>query len=145
MLYLDTSALLKLLWNEPESDAVRRHVAREDVVVVSALAELETEVQLTAAWLAGRYRQAAWRRFLAKLAELRETEPFTPRSLPATLVETARRRQRASPRVHCRMLDRLHLAAMEELGVRRLLTHDTAQAQGARSLGFEVLVPERQD
>jgi uncharacterized protein with PIN domain len=141
VLYLDTSAMLKLLWNEPESDAVRRHVAREDLVVVSALADLETEVQLTAAWLAGRYREAAWRRLLAKLAELRETEPFAVRSLPATLFETARRRQRASPRVHCRTLDRRHLAAMEEAEVRRLLTHDAAQAQAARALGFEALGP----
>jgi len=141
--YLDTSAMLKLLWTEPESDAVRQHVAREDLVVVSALAELETEVQLTAAWLAGRYREAAWRRLLAKLAEFRGTEPFAFRSLPATLFETARRRQRASGRVHCRTLDRLHLAAMEELDVSRLVTHDATQAQAARALGFEVLMPGR--
>jgi predicted nucleic acid-binding protein len=129
------------LWTEPESEAVRWHVAREDVIVVSTLAELETEVQLAAAWLAGRYRAPVWRRLVAKLAELRETEPFTVRSLPGTLVETARRRQRAFPRVHCRTLDRLHLAAMEELEVHRLLTYDAAQAQAARALGIEVVTP----
>jgi len=40
---------------------------------------------------------------------------------------------------HCGTLDRLHLAAMELLGVSRLLTHDARQAQAARGLGFEVL------
>jgi predicted nucleic acid-binding protein len=139
--YLDTSAMLKLLWPEPESEAVREQVAREDIVVISALAELEAEVQLKAAWLAGRYREAAWRGFLAKLAEFRETEPFAFRPLPVTLIETARRRQRAPGRLHCRTLDRLHLAAMEELDVSRLMTHDATQAQAARALGFEVLTP----
>ena len=36
-------------------------------------------------------------------------------------------------------LDRLHLAAMEDLGVRRLMTADEAQAAAAKALGFEVL------
>jgi predicted nucleic acid-binding protein len=139
--YLDTSALLKLLWPEPESRSVRAHVASEDVVVVSALAELEAEVQLKAAWLAGRYREGAWRRLVTKLVEFRETEPFVFPPLPVTLFETARRRQRAAGRVHCRTLDWLHLAAMEELDVDRLMTHDATQADAARALGFDVLMP----
>lgn len=145
MFYLDTSAMLKLLWPEPESDAVLEHVAREDVVVVSELAELETEVQLRAAWLVGRYREATWRRFRAKVAEFRETEPFAFRPLPGSLFQTALRQHHASGRVVCRTLDRLHLAAMEELDVNRLVTHDTTQAQAARALGFDVLMPGRSD
>jgi hypothetical protein len=30
---------------------------------------------------------------------------------------------------------------MEELGVRRLMTHDSSEAAGARALGFEVIGP----
>ena len=145
MFYLDTSAMLKLLWPEPESQAVLEHVAREDMVVVSELAELETEVQLRAAWLAGRYREGPWRRLRAKLAEFRETEPFAFRPLPGTLFQTALRQHHASGRTVCRTLDRLHLAAMEELDVNRLMTHDTAQADAARALGFNVLMPGRSD
>ena len=48
MIYLDTSCLLKLLLEEPESEAVRMAVARESEVIVSALTELETAVQLRA-------------------------------------------------------------------------------------------------
>ena len=53
MIYLDTSCLLKLMLEEPESEAVRLAVDREAEVIVSALAELETAVQLRAGWLAG--------------------------------------------------------------------------------------------
>ena len=37
MIYLDSSCLLKLLLEEPESEAVRQAVTREDDVIVSAL------------------------------------------------------------------------------------------------------------
>lgn len=142
MVYLDSSSLLKLLWREPESGAVRVHVAREDAVIVSSLAELETEVQLKAAWVAGRYREATWQRFRAKLAEFRETEPFAFRGLSATLFGTALRQHQAAGRLHCRTLDRLHLAAMEEFDIGRLMTHDAMQARAAAALGFDVLTPE---
>ena len=141
MVYLDSSSLLKLLWPEPESEAVRSRVAAEDAVVVSSLAELESEVQLRAAWLAGRYKEARWRRFREKLAELRGTEPFRFQRLGATVFDTALRQHRAKHAPHCRTLDRLHLAAMEELDVRRLMTNDTGQAGAARAMGFEVVTP----
>jgi predicted nucleic acid-binding protein len=141
VLYIDSSALLKLLWSEPESDAVRDHVAREDVVIVSSLAELETQVQLTAAWLAGRYGTARRERFRAKLAEFRATEPFRFRPLPGSVFETALRQDRTAASTHCRTLDRLHLAAMTELEVSRLMTHDAVQARAARVLGFAVVTP----
>ena len=35
MLYLDSSSLLKLLWREPESEAVARRVVAEETVVVT--------------------------------------------------------------------------------------------------------------
>lgn len=50
--------MLKLLWREPESEATRNVVATENAVIVSSLVALEVEVQLKAAWLAGRYREA---------------------------------------------------------------------------------------
>lgn len=136
MLYIDSSAQLKLLWHEPESDTVRDPVASEDLVIVSSLTELETHVQLTAAWLAGRYGKARLERFRAKLAELQATDPFRFRPLPGSVFETAVRQQVGAGRTHCRTLDRLHLAAMTELDVARLMTHDAVQAQAARALGF---------
>lgn len=135
--------MLKLLWREPESDAVTDHVADEDAVIVSSLTELEIEVQLRAAWLAGRYGEARWRRFRAKVAEFRTTEPFQFRPVPGSIFETALRQEAEAGRTHCRTLDRLHLAAMSELAVSRLMTHDMVQGQAARALGFEVVMPGR--
>ncbi len=141
MIYLDTSCLLKLMLEEPESEAVRMAVARESEVIVSALTELEAAVQLRAGWRAGEYRERRYRAYVGRLNVFRDTDPFRFRSLAGSLFQTALRQDREARRVHCRTLDRLHLAAMEELGLRRLMTTDSAQAAGGKALGFEVVSP----
>jgi predicted nucleic acid-binding protein len=143
VVYLDSSALLKLLWDEPESDAVRRQVGIEAAVIISSLAELEAEVQLSARRLAGHYGAARWHRFRAQLAEFRATDPFRFRLLPGTVFQAALRQVVDGGPVHCQTLDRLHLAAMTELDLTRLMTHDEAQANAARALGFDVSMPGR--
>jgi predicted nucleic acid-binding protein len=143
VIYLDTSCLLKLLLEEPESEAVRLAVARESEAIVSALAELETAVQLRAGWLAGEYRERRYRAYLGRLNAFRETDPFQFRPLTGSLFQTALRQDRDARRIHCRTLDRLHLAAMEELGLQRLMTNDAAEAAGAKALGYEVVSPGR--
>jgi len=77
----------------------------------------------------------------ATLAEFRATDPFRFRPFPGSVFETAFRQHVGAGRTHCRTLDRLHLAAMTELDVARLMTHDVAQAWAARALGFEVVTP----
>jgi predicted nucleic acid-binding protein len=141
VIYLDTSCLLKLLLEEPESEAVRMAVAREPEVIVSALTELEAAVQLRAGWLAGEYRERRYRAYLGRLKVFRESDPFHFRPLPGSLFQTALRQDREARKIHCRTLDRLHLAAMEELGLRRLMTTDIAEAARAKALGFEVVNP----
>lgn len=94
MIYLDTSCLLKLLLEEPESEAVRMTVAREAEVVVSALTELETAVQLRAGWLAGEYRERRYRAYVARLALFRKTDPFRFQPLAGSLFQTALRQDR---------------------------------------------------
>ena len=143
MIYLDTSCLLKLMLEEPESEAVRIAVAREPQVIVSALTELETAVQLRAGWLAGAYRERRYRAYVGRLNVFRATDPFRFRPLAGSLFQTALRQDREARKVHCRTLDRLHLAAMAELGLQRLMTTDTAQAAGGKALGFEVVSPGR--
>lgn len=141
MIYLDTSCLLKLLLEEPDSAAVRLTVARESEVIVSALTEVEAAVRLRAGWLAGQYRRGRYRAYVDRLSVFRETDPFRFRPLAGVLFQTALRQDRDAGRIHCRTLDRLHLAAMEELEARRLMTSDAGQAAGARALGFEVVTP----
>lgn len=140
MLYIDTSSLLKLLWEEPESEWTRERIAVERYVIISSLAELEADVQLAGACLAGKYSRARLNAYRRALMGFPETDPFDRRDLPSQIYQVALRQQRISGQPHCGTLNRLHLAAMELLGISRLLTHDAHQAQAAHGLGFEVLM-----
>jgi predicted nucleic acid-binding protein len=141
MIYIDTSCLLKLFFNEPSSDSVRSAVEVEDQIVISSLTELETLIQLKASWKGGDVSRSQWRKLEAELALLRNERPFEFRALPGSLFNTALRQHRNSGEVHSRAVDRLHLAAMEDLEISRLMTHDNAQAAAALELGFSVLKP----
>ena len=139
-LYLDTSCLWKLLVDEPESSQVRNLVGNEPEVIVSSYAEFEAEQVLAALRLAGKITARQATRIGRVLEDFRGMEPFQHRALPHDLARIARQQVLRSP-VYCRTADRLHLAAMEALGLRRLLTHDDQQAAAARALGFGVLLP----
>lgn len=141
MIYLDTSCLLKLLREEPGSADVRNAVDSEDEVVVSSLTELETEVQLKAAAVGGEIRVSQWRQYQVRLTAMRNLDPFHFRYLPAAVFSTALRQHRHPQATHCRSLDRLHLAAMEELRQTRLMTFDEIQGRAARTLGYRVVRP----
>jgi predicted nucleic acid-binding protein len=141
MIYIDTSCLVKLLRSEPESAAVTAAALSEQLVIVSSFAELEALVELKGAHMGGDYSLAELRRFEAKLAVLRNHEPFSFRPTPGRVWETAFRQHRNSGNIHCRAFDRLHLAAVEEFGASRLMTLDKAQANAARALRFEVIQP----
>lgn len=143
MIYIDASCLVKLFRPEPNTIAVVEALGRESAVVISSLAELETLIQLKAGYLGGDYNLAKWRSLEAQLGALRNMPPYEFRALPAALFQTALRQHRNSEQAHCRTLDRLHLAAMEELKLKRLMTRDARQAAAAASLGFEVLQPGR--
>jgi predicted nucleic acid-binding protein len=141
--YLDTSCLLKLLLLEPESEAVRQAIAGSDEVVVSSLTRLEAEVTLKSGYLGGRYRARQWGAYREKLGQLLVLAPFRMSGLGGGVFETAISQDRQAAKTHCRSLDRLHLAAMQELGLRRLMTHDEGQAVAALALGYRVDRPGR--
>jgi predicted nucleic acid-binding protein len=142
MVYLDTSSLLKLIWLEEESEAVGNRVSHEDAVLVSSLAELESSIQITAAHLRGDYSLARSRRLLKELDALLDSEPFERRVLSGEVFKLALLQHSQSGITgFCRTLDRLHLAAMQELGQNRLITNDTQQAEAARALGFVAEIP----
>jgi predicted nucleic acid-binding protein len=143
VIYLDTSCLVKLLREEPGSADVRRAVKVEEEVIVSILTELEVEVGLKAAVVGGEIRMSQFRHFQARLVAMRNFDPFHFRPLPAAVFSTALRQHRHPQSVYCRALDRLHLAAMEELKLTRLLTLDELQAKVALALGYQVLRPGR--
>jgi predicted nucleic acid-binding protein len=140
VLYLDTSSLLKVFFAEPESDAVDAALAAEDAVIITPLIELEARVQLRARRRGGGLTNAKYLRALERLDSLLASEPFVFRTLTSAVFTTALR-QHCDTETHCRSLDRLHLAAMEELELTRLMTHDSRQAEAARAMGFKVATP----
>jgi predicted nucleic acid-binding protein len=141
-LYLDASCLLKLLFPEPETGRVMQLVAAEEHVVVSTLARLETLVQIHARGVGGLLTRAGARSLIDRLEGLLRQEPYELVRTPPEVVEAAEGQVRALPRdAYCPTLDRLHLAVMKALDLRRLLTNDDAQARAARGLGFSVVVP----
>ncbi len=141
MLYLDTSSLLKIFFSEPESDAVDAAFEKESDIIITTLTELEALSQMRARKLAGLLPSTKYNRALRQFELLRDMEAFVFQPLPGQIFFTALRQHRKVESVHCRSLDRLHLAAMEELGITRLMTHDARQAAAARALGFEVITP----
>jgi predicted nucleic acid-binding protein len=140
---LDTSCLLKLLWEEPESRDVRNAVHSEDQIVVSSLTELETEVQLKAAALGGEIRSGQLRRHQAMLSAMRNLDPFNFLPVPAAVFSAALRQHRRPDSIYCRAMDRLHLAAMEEMKCTQLMTLDETQGYAARALNYRALRPGR--
>jgi predicted nucleic acid-binding protein len=139
-IYLDTSCLWKLLVLEPGSAEVAHAIRGEREVVISPLAELEAEQQLIADRLGGRLSPGRYRASQGVLKRFRETEPFSHPALPEDIVALARKQIRQES-AYCRTPDRLHLGAMEALGLRRLLTNDDQQAEAAKALGFSVILP----
>lgn len=139
-LYIDTSALLKLFFSEPESIRTSEIVNQEADVTVSSLTRLEALVQIQrreATGLLTRAKAQGRRRQLERLVTL---SPFRLETCPSALIAAAET-QVLSAAVYCPTLDRLHLAAMELFHLRRLLTNDDRQAGAARALGFEVILP----
>jgi predicted nucleic acid-binding protein len=141
MIYLDSSSLLKLFHDEPESAGVRHAVGAESDVIVSVLARLESRIHFKSAWRGGHYGKARYLAFVKALDALAETDPFHFVDFGSRVFLTAIRQDWDAGSLHVRVLDRLHLAAMEELDVRRLMTNDTSQAAAAKALGWEVVVP----
>ncbi len=138
-LYIDTSCLLKLLFPEPESGAVALRVGEEDKVVVSSLTQVEAMQQIFARRAAGKITATQHRKVRVAFEALLAEAPFRIERLGGVLWDVSLV-QMGLAKESCRTLDRLHLAAMEVLGVRRLYTHDRRQAVAAQELGFEVVM-----
>jgi len=140
MIYIDTSALIKTLISESASEAVDQSLSEATSVIISPLVELEIHVQLRGWFLGGRYRRREYSALCENFESLKSNSPFSFRMTSGAIFNAALNQHRETE-IHCRSLDRLHLAAMEELGIKRLMTHDFRQADAARERGIEVLMP----
>lgn len=124
--YLDTSAAMKLVVEEQESEALARTIDREEPDLVACWL-LDTELR-RAAWRDPRLTQEIVSTFLGDVALY---------EVPASLFRTAG----LLPGINLRSLDAIHLAAAVRIGVDQVVTYDLRMAEAARELGLAVLAP----
>ncbi len=125
--YLDSSAIVKLVVGESESETLRGYLRQRGPYVSSALARTEVTRAVVPAG------EAAVRRGHDVLARIRLVR-ITDRVLAAAGT--------LSP-PQLRSLHAIHLATAQQLGadLARLVTYDERMAGGARGLGWTVAQP----
>ncbi|GAA1660100.1 type II toxin-antitoxin system VapC family toxin [Fodinicola feengrottensis] len=129
MIYLDSSAVVKLARQENETAALRSWLAANPhPLVCSALARTETARALR------RNDQAALK-ILPNVLALLLQRPITGAILDAA---------GQLPGTTLRSLDAIHLATAEDLkpALTHFIAYDKRLADAARSLGLHVVVPE---
>jgi predicted nucleic acid-binding protein len=126
-IYLDSSAIVKLAVQEPESLALRRYLRRRHPLVASALARTEV---LRALLPAGDEAVARGRIVLQRLDLVRVND----RILSGAGVLRP-------PEI--RSLDAIHLATAHELGddLTAMVTYDERMAVAAKRLGYRIVQP----
>ena len=131
--YIDTSCLMKVLVTEPESDQIEAIIADQDQVIVSSLTELELRNRLLALRRGGVIRERHHRALTKEVERLLKVSPFQVETLAGTVFDLAIKQIERRGAVYCRSLDRLHLAAMQALGLKSILTTDARQVAAAKS------------
>jgi predicted nucleic acid-binding protein len=127
MVYLDSSALVKLVIAEPESGPLRRYLQREPARASCALARVEV---LRAVRAHGPAAVARARRLLQRVSLVRIDDALLDAAVtlePGVL----------------RSLDAIHLAAAQVFGdeVTAVVTYDTRMAAAASLLDLQVAAP----
>ena len=125
--YLDSSALVKLAVEEPESSALRRYLRRRGPLVSSALAKTEVRRALLPFGDAG---LRAGQEVLARVELVRVNDRVLDDAgglLPP----------------HLRSLDAIHLATAQRLGadLAAVVTYDERMAKAAEAIGLSVAAP----
>lgn len=124
--YLDTSAALKLVLEERESEALAQEIDREQPDLVAAW-PLETEMRRVVQRL-GVPTMDVVSNFLGGVSLY---------EMPGSLFREAG----ILPGQTLRSLDALHLATAIRIGVDLMFTYDARMADSARALGLPVLAP----
>lgn len=124
--YLDTSAALKLLVEEEESEALARAIDGASPDLVGCWL-LDTEL-----------RRAAQRETALTQEGVSDfLDGVDLYEVPASLLREAG----LLPGAGLRSLDALHLAAAVRIGVDHLVTYDARMSESARALGVSVIAP----
>ena len=125
--YVDSSAIVKLVVAEPESNVLRRYLSRRQPLVSSALARTEVARALLPS---GPEALARGEDALRRIQLLRVND---------RVLSEAGRMEPAE----LRSLDAIHLASASQLGpsVTHIVTYDERMAEAARAIGWSVASP----
>lgn len=124
--YLDTSAAIKLLADEAESNALAHLVNFERPDLVACWL-LETELR----------RAVPRDEALGQETVTAFLEGVSLYELPGSLCREAG----LLPGIRLRSLDAIHLAAAIRIGVDHVVTYDARMSESARFLGLSILAP----
>lgn len=129
--YVDSSALLKNYFTEPDSSVAERLLGSDSVLVTSWVTLIEVRRNL-ARQLQGVELREAKEQFAADIDAM---------ALIAVDETVCRAAAQIGEQLSVRSLDAIHLASAQRLVIPLLpfVTFDLRQAQAARSLGFTVL------
>ncbi len=128
-LYVDSSALVKLVQTERESAALRRYLRRHSSLIRATCALARVEV-IRAVAPAGARAVALARRQLGRFHQL---------DLDRELLDRAAALPAAAP---LRSLDAVHLAAAQTLpALRAVVTYDIRMQAAAQALGLPIEAP----
>ncbi len=143
MLYLDTSALLKLYIREAGSEEVQaRIVAQDQPLPVWEIQEMEltNALRLKVFWKDITAEQAETQ--LSLFHERRQRGLYVfPDLHRGELMNTFRRLSAETPRLGCRTLDILHVACAVQTGAKEFLTFDQRQRTLALHAGLHAPQP----
>lgn len=131
-LYFDTSALVKLVVREPESESLRSYISRHanDARFTAALSRTELVRAVTRSHAAEHGALTKAQRILGRLNVV---------ALSNRLLDEAA----ALGPPELRTLDAIHLAAARTaLTLRALVTYDTRLAEAAEKIGLRVAAPD---
>jgi len=140
MLYLDTSALLKLYVREDGSEAVQAVVqAQSEPLPVWEVQEMEllNALKLKVFWEELSESEAEYQASLFGQRKDRGLY-FTPDIRRAELMSEFKRLSVHTPRLGCRTMDILHVACALQLSPDRFLSFDTRQRNLAEAVGLPV-------
>ena len=141
MLYLDTSALLKLHIREAGSSDVQHWVtAQDDPLPVWEIQEMQLTNALRLKVFRGELTEAEAETQIGHLRDRkRRGLYFQPEIHRSDLMETFRRLSAETMRLGCRTLDVLHVACALQLAPAAFVSFDTRQCALARQAGLSVL------
>jgi predicted nucleic acid-binding protein len=137
VIYLDTSAILKLLRRETETDALIGHLAAhpQQELVTSALATVEVAPALTAVGAKETAARAVRRSDRVEVGDV----VIPALAMAAPILDLAR----ALPPAVLRSLDAIHVATAMLAGeaLDHLITYDERMAAAAQAAGLRVASP----